>query len=267
MIGLLGNKKVYIDNEFRFDMKKDYKVIFLSVIFLLTVFSFVSFVNAQAPTTAPAGGTTVGDDVSSFFGKLLGGAGATFFKGDAFARILLFLLVALVVYAISDWLPFMAGRSKTAINTAIAIVIGLLATFYLSETEIATIILSYSALGIFITLVVPFFVVAAIQVKSYEHGQHWATKQLWLFYIVIVGIKWWSATSEKIGLFGKWLYPLLAILALFLYVFESPILRRVIGEKVRDKVENYKRRREVSNRVITADYVAANENVDEHSNL
>jgi len=74
-----------------------------------------------------------------------------------FSRFLIFVLVALIVYAVSQALPFFEADNLKWIRGLVAVVVAILATLYLEDFEVTTIVFSYSAFGIALSAIFPFF--------------------------------------------------------------------------------------------------------------
>ena len=217
-------------------MKK--RGILLLIFGLIFLGVFLSFVSAESILDKVLNTTN-----TELFSKFL--------EGTSFAKFLLFLLVALIIYGLGDFLPFTS--QKPLVNSAIAVIVAYLSTMFLDSQEIYSILLSYSALGIVITGMVPFFMIAVIQFKAYERGYHYASKLLWIVYIFAIAIKWSSADLADLGFFGSWAYPLLAIAAICLFIWESPLFKLLYKDRFREGVERYAQKRRASTAVIDAD--------------
>lgn len=137
------------------------------------------------------------------------------------AQILLFFLVALIVYAVSDHIPFL--EQKGWIAALISIVIALLATLYLKSEEIATILQSYGALGIALTIVVPFILIAVISKRLHQKEHMIMAKLLWIVFIVAIAMKFLTAQASEIGTFGKIFSLVAGILALIMLIWENKV--------------------------------------------
>lgn len=225
------------------DRKRVFVFLVLGILALSFVVQIANFVSAQ----------TVGE-------KILGNLGvdSTNLKasltGISFAKFLFFLLVALIIYGIGDFLPFIG--KKPSVNTGIAIIIAYLSTMYLSNEEIYSVLLSYSALGIILTGMVPFFVIAAIQYKAYEGGYHFASKLLWIVFIIVLAIKFFTANSNEIGKFGQWAYFLLAFASLGLFIWESSLFKLLVKDRVKEGIARYAIKTKASREKTDVDYHA-----------
>ncbi len=141
-----------------------------------------------------------------------------FFKaGGGFQKFLIFALVSLIIYSISSFLPFL--ENNPWINAGVAVIVGILSAFWLSSEEIATALLSYRALGIILTGIIPFFAIAVISKKSFDKGHPFMGKVLWIGFFVVTLIRWLSATD--IGAFGKIVYPIVLIVTLIMFFVQN----------------------------------------------
>lgn len=189
-----------------------------------------------AQTTQPAGGSeTILDKILDRSGDAFN---LNFIEGDSFKKFLLFLLSALILYSIGGFLPFLG--KNVWINGVVAGVLSFLIIFYLTTEEINSILLSYGALGIVLTGVIPFFAIAAISKRAYDGGYEFAAKFLWLAFIIVLGIRWLSATPEEIGSFGTLIYPILGIAALAMFLWEKRFYAKWFKEKTKALIEKSK---------------------------
>lgn len=146
-------------------------------------------------------------------------------RSTGFAQFLLFILVALIVFAVSGSMPFV--KDNKYVQAGLAIIVGILATFYLKSTEIATILISYSALGITLTGIIPFIIIAVISKKLHEDEYGFFSKFVWIVFGVVTVVRYLSADTTEIGSFGQLVYPLVLLATLGMIFFESKLWRRV----------------------------------------
>lgn len=142
-------------------------------------------------------------------------------QGAGFAKFLLFILVALIVFAIADYLPFI-GESDW-IAAIISIIIAIFATLYLQAQEVYSILLSYTALGITITSIIPFLVMLALTRKVYEHEHYFFSKVLWALFAVVLILKLALAQADQIGGFGILVYLFTIVISVVMFFFEGNI--------------------------------------------
>tara|TARA_Y100000310_G_scaffold301369_1_gene337810 strand:+ start:2745 stop:3578 length:834 start_codon:yes stop_codon:yes gene_type:complete len=195
----------------------------VSLLVLGLLISGVGVVSAAEKTV----GEKLGEAIGSFFGDIFGGSSvdkstpAFFDVGGGFSWFLIFSLVALVVYAVSPFLPFFDEHGW--ISGAVSVVVALLSTFFLSKEEIATILLSYNALGIAVTGIIPFFAIAAIAKKANEKQHFFFAKLLWVAFMVVLFFRWIFAGESELGQFGFYAYLAMFFIAIVMLIWENRI--------------------------------------------
>jgi len=177
-------------------------------------------------------------DALTVFDDLLGKIGisttptntlSTLTDSTGFGKFLMFILVALIVYGIAEFLPFLG--SKPLLNGAISIVIGLLSTVYLSKEEVLTSILAYSALGVTLTLIIPFCIIAIISMQAHAKGHYFLGKFLWVAFFIIATTRFLFVEQADIGAFGEWTYIVLAIAAIIMFFWGDWIFMQIMKAK------------------------------------
>jgi hypothetical protein len=181
---------------------------------------------------------------SQFFSNIFGGSFdfsglsdsvQAFMATDRFLQILIFALVALVIYSISPFLPFISDNKL--VTWGVTLIVAFLAVFSLRIEEIKTILLSYGALGLVITGIIPFFAIAALSKKFYEEGKpSFVSKVIWLVFFTLILVRWWSADPQEIGNFGKFVYPIVLILVLMMFLFEKKFYFHLIKNKIKEGI-------------------------------
>lgn len=170
----------------------------------LVVLTFVGILllSSIALVSAETGFEAIGSWFSNILGGVnLGGATDLFSNQTLNTQILLFLLVTLIIYSIADSIPFL--ESKGWIAFGVSLIIGALATLFLKSQEINTILLSYGALGIGLTIVVPFIAAAVVSKKVYEKGHVIASRLVWLAVALAYIVKIGNAEVSEIGKTGQ----------------------------------------------------------------
>lgn len=143
-----------------FEMNKRRVITFL--VLGILAFSFVvqfgSLVAAQSS-----------DALSNFFSTSWSSIKESFTTGkgvgEQFARILYFVIVALLIYSVADRVPGMKGDNRTFVRVIISAIIAFLSVAYLTTADIYALLLSYSALGFALGTILPFFILV---VFSYD---------------------------------------------------------------------------------------------------
>lgn len=201
----------------------------------LSIFAF-SFVSAETVLESILSSTTISIPAFS--------SDSNFFQGTLFQQILVFLLVALVVYAVAEFIPFL--ESKNWIAIVFSLIVAALSTFYLNAQDLNSILVSYSAFGIVITAIIPFFLIAVISKKSHDKGFPLLGKILWIAFILVTLIRWLSmdvsqVASGSLGSLTKWVYPLLVLIALVMLFTERWIYFRIFRSVMRGEMDQAKR--------------------------
>jgi len=202
--------------------KRSLNLLLLSFVMIMFALGFVS---AQ----------TIFSDIADSFRS---GVSGVISPGPGFAQFLLFILVALIIYAIAEELPFVG--TKTWVAGAIAVVVGLLSTFFLKSEEVYTILLSYGALGITLTAIIPFVIISVIAKKAHDKDNVLLGKLLWITFFVVTLFKWGLSSSSEIGTFGKWVYPIVLSLVLAMLFFENWIYFRLLKLTLKGESEKAK---------------------------
>lgn len=216
-------------------MGKLFACFLVSLLISLTVLSFVSAADSNIPSPGQVA-TSAGNGISnwwnssgSFLSNLLN------FSSLGFAKILIFFLVTLIVFGVAEFIPFMSGSLR--LRWAISIVIALLATLYLNSSDVYTILISYSALGITLTAIIPFIIISIIAKKEHEQGRAFTSKILWLAFIVVLIMKV-IASWSKIGSPEQWIYIIVLVLALIMFIWEKRLYFFLFKEQVKSLRES-----------------------------
>ncbi len=162
--------------------------------------------------------------------------------GDSiwFSKLLLFFLVALIIFGISDALPFLGKPpKKDFIAIGLAIVVGILSVFYLDNTQVYSILLSYNVLGVTLSVIVPFVIIMALSYKLYRGGYAAFSGIVWIVFGVVLVVRWLSADVSEIGAFGAWAYPITLILVLIFLFFQRRIYARFVRSDQAAKIDRY----------------------------
>lgn len=214
-------------------MKKSLAFVFA---FLLLISSF-SFVLAATSTTTGskiAGnlkevGNSIFEAIKPAFEVIFGSTpGGVYF----FARILIFLLVFAIIWAVLSKITFFEEQTWVLITVSVASSL-LGVRFIFSPALLDTIILPYTTLAIGISAAIPFVIAAFIIESKSVLGNLGKTvrKLAWIFLMVIFMGMWIFRYDEitKINTdpFALYLYPITAILALLMIMLDGTIQRWV----------------------------------------
>lgn len=165
------------------------------------------------------------DDVKEFIKGL--NFGFTFEDFQYYsAGSLLLILVTLLLFAVSDFVPFLSGTSSW-LRFAISLIVGILSVAYLSPENIYTSLMNFKALGITMTTIVPILFLIGFTLKwdTEKTEYSFIASIMWLVYLiaffVLYGQAFWQMISwffgkgslPDIGFFGIIFVPLVAIIA------------------------------------------------------
>jgi len=160
----------------------------------------------------------------------------------AIAKVLFFILIALIIYSISDVIPFISN-SNNAIKWGVTLIISFLAIWFLQVGDIILILTSYKALGVAITTVIPLIVLIAFNYKLRSQGSTYAgiiNKITMTLFILYVGFSWLTTDTAFLGQSNLWwIYPVTIIIA-FIWLFaEGWIYYRIFLSKERGSVQAF----------------------------
>ncbi len=177
------------------------------------------------------------ESIGKVFGITSTTTGTSFLQSDTFARFLMFCLVALVIYSVSPFLPFVSDKSWATIG--ISLIVAALSTFFLKKEEVYTAILSYNALGVTLTAIIPFFAIAAIALKARTNGHVLLSKSMWVAFMVVIIMRLSSAATsgQDIGDFGRSVYWITLLGALFMFLFDKYAAKLFLKWKMRGSVD------------------------------
>jgi len=145
---------------------------------------------------------------------------------EGVAKALLFILLFVFLYAAAAKIPLLSDSDKKNSRIVVAVVIALLGIRYLTPELLVGTLLPYGALGIGISVAIPFifyyyFVESAIPPAGVAGSA--IRRLLWLFFTVVMfGL--WGSRMESLGVMAN-IYLIFAILALLLMFFDGTIHR------------------------------------------
>lgn len=162
------------------------------------------------------------------------------------AQFLFLILVTLIIYVISDSIPFFEDAND-GIKILISFVIGILSVMYLGKEEIYTQLMNYEALGIALTTIIPLMILCAITIKwDVKHPEYsWLPTILWVSYFVAFLIKYsqslyslyatasFSADPNHIGAFGIFFIAITAIVSLLMLFLGGKISRMIFLRRLK----------------------------------
>ncbi len=208
------------------------------VIFFIGVF-LISAAAAQHTLLHTETTEVTGDKVVSIVKTIVGGgvtgaSGSDFIQkladSQLFSRILIFLLVLLILYAITPWIPFIGEKNWIAFM--VSAIVAILATLYLEPAEIVGVIYPYKALGLLIVGLLPFCAAAVIAKRLYEKEHIYLSKLVWAGFAVLMFVLLWNAPGNYM-----WIYLAILLLSLVMLFFERPIFFRMMKTAMKGNVQ------------------------------
>lgn len=155
----------------------------LSVVVLLSLFLVSSFVSAQVLESIADGAKNFYNTIFEPFGQFLLGSNTT--DGELFfAKLLLFIMLASIVWYALDKFPPTQGKRSLIIS----LIVSILSVRYITPEWINTIILPYGAFAIAVTALIP-LILFFFLVETGLQGHPALRKICWIFAaVVFVGL-------------------------------------------------------------------------------
>lgn len=207
------------------------KRLFAGILFALVVLSSLLVIVSAADLPFKAQGTvTIGEQIKEAISKVTKNADAGSFisklaGSQTFVHILVFLLVALILYAVIPWIPFLGDN--TFVSIAISIIAAILATLYLNPTEIAGVLYPYKALGLVLVGILPFCAVVVISKKLHEKNYAFLSKLFWIAFAVVLGAVLLSAPVSGENAWVGWVYIIIFALSILMIFIENWVWFRI----------------------------------------
>jgi len=172
----------------------------------------------------------------AFFSGVFSGTG-DFFNSYNVAKILLILLVVMLVYSVSDFIPVVSD--KEWVKWAVSAIVGVLSFLLVDKQTIEGILTTYTALGVVLTSIVPLIILLAFHYKivtnvNYRKASPLLTlvlgKFLFLLFALWVLFRWYSVSALGTPYVQAYLG---AALFAFLWVFIGDVLLKKLSKKAR----------------------------------
>lgn len=172
-------------------------------------------------------------------------------ESTIFAQVLLFILVALIIYSISTFVPII-GEQSFAVKTAISIVVAILSTFWLVPGEVYSILQSYNTLGIVLTTFLPIILLLTFTIRLNQQNPRYAIigKFIWIAFIIILTMKFlgplwiWFTTGtipvESGGYFGAVAYGLTLVAGLIMIFWGEKLAFAILKSSARGGMRKFK---------------------------
>jgi len=238
------------------NQKREYKnILFVALCSLLFIGLFVGLVSAESNSAESNSAESNFDKLVNLLGSK---SSVTMPTSDSIAKFLLVFLLVLVIYSVSDLLPFI--NEKESIKWIISIVIGVLAFMFVSASVVKAILHNYTAMGIVLTSIIPLLVVWAFTYKlrtKMPEAAPFVNKIVVMGFIIFALYQWLSMPTNSEGAEYGFLY-ILAIIGAILWLFTEGGIATVL-EKMKERRERKAAADVVSGAVDreSAEYVAS----------
>jgi len=151
------------------------------------------------------------------------------------SQILLLLLTALLVYSVSDFLPFLPD--KDWVKWSVSLIVALLAFLFIDPATITGIVDTYGALGVALTSIFPLIILLAFHLKIKDNPRFAPYSGfLRIFLFSIFGLwmimKWYNASTGPASQYST-IYLISALIAGVWVIIGDRVLQRFIRAKER----------------------------------
>ena len=166
---------------------------------------------------------------------------------EQLARIIYFVIVALLVYSVSDRIPGMSGQNKGWVRTIISGIIAFLSVAYLTTADIYALLLSYSALGFALGTIIPFFILLIFSYDTLANSKisnkFIQTLLIWVIWGSFGGWTFYRAfTFDESGDAVAYARPALWLitgLCLVAVLFATAITHAIVSGRIAGDLENF----------------------------
>jgi hypothetical protein len=223
---------------------KKFLVIGLLGLFMISMFASIAVAQDEVnPEAEKFFGNAVGG-VGDVFGKLFGETYGTGFWELAAIKFLFFLLLLMVILAVSDSIPLLS-ESNAWIKWSISAIVSYLSVMYITPSDFYTILVSYTTMAIVITSVIPLAIIFAIVYKLSSEpsaGKIILQKLLLGLYAIILAWRiaqiWvFKPTGIEIPTFAIPLYGGTLLIVLLLIIFNNTVRHFLFSSKVKGYIE------------------------------
>jgi hypothetical protein len=233
--------------------KREIKLMLLSLIAFLFVFSSIAFVFA-----------------AESWQNIMAGSFSDFFTSSGWesgnipsnvAKIFFFVIIGLVIFLILN--PIFGGK-HTGIMLILSGAISFLATAYITPDEIYSILISYTALGLTITTLIPIAILLGLSFRAAtaSEGQtilillQWVAWILFSIYSIYRFIFDWLYGKEGSSLMN-WIIIATAAISLIMVIANKSVLKLVMKEEI--AAEKIAAKRKVEDALTTVEVLSGAE--------
>jgi len=175
----------------------------------------------------------------NFFG---GDTGFSMFSDNdqkMIAKILMAILVMLLVYSITDSMPFIGDKNKEGVRWAFSAVVAILSFMFVSMNAITALLTTYEAMGIALTSIIPLLILASFSWKLYDN--HKAIGMVIVRPLFIIFALYMSGKFIfNLELGYRWMYLLAAAGSAIWAFWSADIFKKIKEEKKEERKENIK---------------------------
>jgi len=197
-------------------MKK--RLAILPILFLISVLliGFVSADIGQSMNSFIDGFTNVIEPVAK---NLLGETPS----GEwLFAKVLFFLIILGIVWTVLSRVEFF--NDYVWVLVIISGAVSILATRWMTQGTIESILLPYNAIGVAITAFLPFVIYFLLVDVGFKNSPAIVRRIAWIFFaVVFIGL--WISRANKIDSNAVYIYPITALIAFIMAVMDGTIHR------------------------------------------
>ncbi len=223
--------------------KSVYGLLLLALLFSTLVISSIEFVSAQS---------VVPDFFKDIWAQWSQGAGIS----ENYARVMFLIIIGLLIYSVTDKIPGLAGEDKGWMRWVLAGVIAFLSTAYFTQAEIYALLISYSALGITLGMILPFLILVFfsydIMANTNNIRNAWVRNSLvvmlWIVFGVYVVIRLFNTSGAAISDLGKYTGYIILLLIIGFLIGHRWVARRIVRGEIEGEDENVARTMEGSRR-------------------
>lgn len=223
-------------------MKKENRLLsFLFVGIIILLIFTTTFVSAQEKSENLSEAINKLTKAISGIGSSSSTSASSIFESLTFIKILVLILIFLIIFAVAGFIPFIGD--KVWIQFGVSAIIAILSVIFMKDEEIYTALLSYGAMGITLTMIIPFIALLAISKKLNEGDNKipFASKIMWMVFIVILAVRWFTRNKNEMGYFGAYVIPIIAVISLLMFLWENRIWYLAFREQVKEYRDQYRK--------------------------
>lgn len=163
------------------------------------------------------------------------------------AKFLFWMLVFIVVFSVSEFIPFLADPGKDGLRILFAAIVSFLGTAYFTPTDVYVLLASYTAMGMALAAIIPLVVLLAVTYRmgttrrNFGGGIFFINTFMWLIYAGFLLTKGIQAMNKAGSVTGGWswfVFLVCFVVALIMLIFQRQIMNwfariRLAGTRTR----------------------------------